>query len=349
MTAGHAFSFLSAESPQLPDVIAVVGGDATLRLWSIWKAIGDGDRSSFDGESLKWSDIRDDLSTASLFDLGDKRSIVIRDADPFVSKYRGEIEGYLEKPSSASRLILELQSLAKNTRVYKLIDKHHQLVVCGMSTEKGSGITAASRRKFLSEKLGERHSCQLENAAIDGLLDALGDDLGMIDTEVAKLALYVDPGGKIDRGLVDSVVGGWQAKSVWQITDAIATGNAADALKHLDKLILGGQRPIALLPQIAFALRKLGMATAIVEHLERSDRKWRLEDAVAAAMDRPYQVAAAAAQLKKMGRHRGRKLLPWLLDADLRLKGTHSQEGRDRMLLEHLVFRLAAEAQPDRG
>jgi DNA polymerase-3 subunit delta len=45
-----------------------------------------------------------------------------------------------------------------------------------------------------------------------------------------------------------------------------------------------------------------------------------------------------------MGRDTARQLLPWLLDADLRLKGTHSNEGRDRFLLENLVIRLAKEA-----
>ena len=73
---------------------------------------GDGDVTQFDGETTRWSDLRDDLATASLFDMGGKRTIVVRGADKFVSEHRGEVEKYIAKPGSASRFILELDSLA---------------------------------------------------------------------------------------------------------------------------------------------------------------------------------------------------------------------------------------------
>ncbi len=107
----------------------------------------------------------------------------------------------------------------------------------------------------------------------------------------------------------------------------------------------GGQRPIALLPQIAWSLRRLAMATAVVEHRERSGRHWQLEEALSlAGISRPADIGRAKSQLTGLGRERAKKLLPWLLDADLRLKGTHSAEGRDRFLLEQLVMRLAKSA-----
>ncbi len=82
------------------------------------------------------------------------------------------------------------------------------------------------------------------------------------------------------------------------------------------------------------------MATAVVEHRERQGRRVQLPEALAAAgINRDTQ--RSAAQLKGLGRDRGKQLLPWLLDADLRLKGTHSAAGRDRFLLEQLVTRLA--------
>ena len=66
----------------------------------------------------------------------------------------------------------------------------------------------------------------------------------MPDSEIAKLrALYLEPGGSIDESLVREIVTGWQGKTVWEINDAIAAGNASDALKHLDKLMSGGQPP----------------------------------------------------------------------------------------------------------
>ncbi|MCG8648208.1 MAG: DNA polymerase III subunit delta, partial [Pirellulales bacterium] len=149
-------------------------------------------------------------------------------------------------------------------------------------------------------------------------------------------------GETIGEPLVRDVVAGWQGKTIWQITDAIAAGDAAEALRQLDKLMSGGQRPIALLPQIAWSLRRLAMATAVVEHRERCGRKWQLEDALSSAgVHRPAEIARAKTQLQGLGRQRAKMLLPWLLDVDLRLKGTHSAEGRDRFILEQFVMRLA--------
>ena len=46
--------------------------------------------------------------------------------------------------------------------------------------------------------------------------------------------------------------------------------------------------------------------------------------------------------MKRMKREKAVQLLAWLLDADLRLKGTHSADGRDRFMLEQFVMRLAS-------
>jgi DNA polymerase-3 subunit delta len=321
------------------------GSDATLRSWSLLALTSRGDVTQVDGDTSRWSDLRDDLATASLFDMGDKRTIIVRGADKFVSNHRPEVESFIAKPSRAARLILELDSLASNTRIYKALSKDQMLVACGSATDSKSGVTAATRRKFLTGYVAKQHETKLAKAAADALVEMLGDEVGMLDTEIAKLALYVEPGAPIDEALVRDVVAGWQGKTVWQITDAIAAGDAAEAIRQLDKLMTGGQRPIALLPQIAWSLRRLGMATAIVEYMERSGRRWRLEDALSqAGVKRPADVSRATSQLKALRRDRGKQLLPWLLDADLRLKGTHSAEGRDRFLLEQLVVKLAKSA-----
>ena len=345
MAVQHAFEFLKEDDVPSHAVTAVFGGDTTLRLWSLQRIVGDADATEFDGDSAIWSDMRDDLSTASLFDMGEKRAIIIRNADRFVSSHRSELEDYINKPSTASRLVLDLGSLASNTRIYKSLNKDHLLVACGSGSDKKMGVTAATRRKFLTSYVADRHQTKLSTAAADALVEMLGEDIGYLDTEIAKLALYCDEGQGIEEDLVRDIVAGWQGKTVWQITDAIAAGDSAEALKQLDKLMSGGQRPIALLPQIAWSLRRLGMATAVVKHHENTGRTWNLNDALSAAgMRRPDEIQRGTKQLKGLGRERASQLLPWLLDSDLRLKGTHSTEGRDRFLLEQLVLKLARDS-----
>ena len=345
MPKTNALEFLlSVSADQSVDfaVAGLFGGDSTLMTWCTSMLTGKADVTDVDGLTARWIDIKDDLSTASLFDMGEKRTIVIRDADKFVSSHRAEIEGYLGKPGTAARLVLQLESLASNTNVYKTLNKSHHLLQCTAETGQKTGVTAAARRKFLTGYVAGRHQAKLASTAADALVEMIGHDIGFLDTEIAKLALYLEPGGTIDESLVRDIVAGWQGKTIWQITEAISSGNAAEALKQLDKLIDGGQPAVALLPQIAWSLRRLGLATAAHMRAERSGRTQRLEDSLSkAGINRPHEITRSIADLKRMKRDKASQLLAWLLDADLRLKGTHSSDGRDRFLLEQFVLKLA--------
>ncbi|MEM6469473.1 MAG: DNA polymerase III subunit delta [Planctomycetota bacterium] len=343
MPRKHAFEFLTdadAGSTEFA-IAALFGGDSTLTSWCASRLIGDADVAEFPGKGTRWSDVRDELATASLFDMGDSRTVVIRDADKFVSENRKELEAYFEKPSQTTRLVLMLDALASNTKVYKSLDKNHTLLCCSAETGKKSGVSAAVRRKFLTKFVASRHQAKLNDSAADALVEMIGDDCGFLDTEVAKLALYLQPGETITEPLVRDVVAGWQGKTIWQITEAIASGDAAEAIKQLDKLISGGQPAIALLPQIAWSLRRLGLATCAHLAAEQRGGRPRLEESLERAGVRSFEVSRVKADLKRMKRDKASKLLGWLLDADLRLKGTHSADGRDRFLLEQFVTRLA--------
>lgn len=339
----EAFDLIQSppEIEQLPAIVILFGDDSTLRTWALRLLTSGGDAETVEGETALWRDIRDEVSTVSLFDTGQRRVVIVREADALVKKYRTEVEDYVAKPSSAGRLILELKSLASNTRLYKATDKQHLLVHCGLpKSGKSKNPDAGKLRKFLTGTIAARHQCKLSAGAADLLVDLIGTDIGMLDTELAKVALYTDPGGKIDEEMIRDIVGGWKGNTIWQTIDAAAGGDAAEALRQLDKMMSSGEQPIALLPQIAWSMRRLGMATAAVDYAEQSGRRPSVTDALKAA-GITYDTKKAETQLRQLGRQRGRKLLHWLLDADMKLKGSHSTSGPDRFVLEELVFKLA--------
>lgn len=340
----ESFDLIQASPNQdkLPAVVVLFGDDATLKSWVLRLLTADGDAETVEGEGSLWRDIRDEVSTVSLFDSGQRRVVIVRDGDALLKKYRSEIEDYLAKPSSAGRLILELKTLASNTRLYKAAEKDHLLVHCGVpKSPRGKNLDTGKLRKFITDAIAARHQCKLTTGAADLLVDLVGTDIGMLDTEVAKVALYLEPGGKIDEQMIRDVVGGWKGNTIWQTVDAAASGNAAEALRQLDKMMSSGEQPIALLPQMAWSMRRLGLATAAVDYAETQGRRPAISDALAAAGVRPFELKNAENQLRQLGRARGRKLLHWLLEADIKLKGTHSTSGPDRFVLEELVLKLA--------
>jgi DNA polymerase III subunit delta len=57
-------------------------------------------------------------------------------------------------------------------------------------------------------------------------------------------------------------------------------------------------------------------------------------------------LATAEKRLIQLSRKRGEKLYRWLMDVDLALKGSHSQDDRARWALEQLVLRMARQPAP---
>jgi DNA polymerase-3 subunit delta len=345
----HAFDFLgraAMPTDALPPVMVVVGSDSTLRSWVIGRLMADADVAVMEGVDTKWIDLHDELSTASLFSMGELRTVVVRGGDPLVKDCRAELEQHFAKPGSTSRLILEVELLPSNTRLYKAAEQEHLVIGCSapqITAGRNQHPDIPRIRKFLIETIAPKHQTRLTEGAATTLIEMLGDQIGMLDSEIAKLAVHLEVGGTITEALVRDVVAGWIGKTMWEINDAAAGGNATEALRHLDKLIIGGQAPIALLPQLAWALRRLGMATAVVDQIEATGRRPTPQDGLKGVgfKGRPEDFKKAEYQMKQLGRDRARKLLTWLLETDLMLKGSHSAAPRDRWAIEELVCRLA--------
>ncbi len=345
MTILHAYDFLTSPLPSIPGVTVIAGNDSGLRGWTVSLLNQHDDLTTHDGELARWNDVRDDLSTASLFSFGEARRVIIRSADKLVKDSRAELEQYAGETGHTSQMVLEVESLPSNTRLYKVVAKDHLVIQCSVPTV-GSGRTPrpdmAKITPFVCEHLAPKHSCKITKGAVDTLVELLGTDSCMLDSEIAKLAVYLPRNGTINESLVREVTLGWRGKSIWDTSDAAAGGQAAEALKHLEKLMIGGERPIALLPQLSWSLRRLGTAMAAFEGKESEGAKVQLRDALNAVGFKggPQDFAKAEAQLKQLGRQRASKLLEWLLETDLRLKGSHSQEGRDRWAMEELIFKM---------
>ncbi len=340
----HAFDFLTKTPEPLPPVVIAAGNDSTLRGWVVLSLSQNADTSMLDGDTARWIDLKDELSTASLFSAGERQTVVVRNGDGLVKDHRAELEQHAASPGDASRLILELEQLASNTRLYKAVEKDHLLIQCSApTTASGKATDTTKIRKFLVGHLAPKYQTKLTDGAASALIELVGDNIGMLDCEIAKLAVHLEVNDTITETLVRDVVAGWIGKTMWEINDAAASGNAAEALRHLDKLLSGGQAPQALLPQLSWALRRLGMATAVVDEMEASGRRGSPQEGLRASGFRgsPNDLKKAESQMKQIGRDRARQLLPWLLEADLKLKGSHSSPPRDRWVLEELVCKLA--------
>jgi len=283
-------------------------------------------------------DVLDELSTMAMFG-GGKRLVVVDEADAFVTRYRAELEDYVARPASGGVLVLSLRSFPSNTRLYKAV------LSAGMAIECSAPPTARLA-KWIADWGAQSHKLRISSSAAEMLLDIIGPELGLLDQELAKLALVAGGDRKITDEMVQQMVGGWRAKTTWVMLDAALAGDAAAALAQLDRLLSSGETPVGLLGQISASLRRLAAATRLILRGEATGRRIALRDALELAGVRSFVLQKTERELRRLGRNRGSQLYHWLLEADLDLKGDSSLS--PRLILERLILRLAAAEAPSR-
>lgn len=355
----HAFDYLRAPAEHAPAAVSVVFGDEAflkqLAIRQLRKDVLEDDDApfaTFTGDTVEWRDVADELSTVALFGGGGRRLAIVEGADNFVRDNRARLEDYVEKPKANSVLVLDVTNWQSNTRLYKALDQSGLQIEC-RAPQKAIGkrkvLDEGRLVKWLSSWSRHRHDAKLQPVAGELLLELVGPEFGLLDQELAKLALFAEPGGEITPEMVRDVVGGWRTQTIWELLDAACDGNAADALEQLDHLLQSGEHPVALFGQISWSLRRFAAATRIYQQAERAGRKPSVRQALEQAGFRKWPKEAmerAERQLRQLGRQRAARMYRWLLETDLALKGSHSAPPRARLALEKLLVRMAKHLSP---
>ncbi len=288
----------------------------------------------FDGREAAMRDVTDALASRALFG-GGRHLVVVEQADDFVSQNRPALEDYVSHAKPDSVLVLDVKQWASTTRLAKALADGGLQVECKFPPP-------ARLAKWLVGWSKGHHNALLDPAAAELLVESVEADMGLLDQELAKLAASAGAGSAITPELVRQSVVGWRAQTAWAMLDAALAGESRAALVQLDRLLLSGDVPIALLAQIGASLRRFAAATRLIEQAEQARRRITLRSALAEAGMKPFVLAKAEDQLRRLGRTRAKQLYGWLLEADLSLKGSSSSPARARLVLEQLIVRLSA-------
>jgi DNA polymerase-3 subunit delta len=327
-----ALAFVEAKkTAEVQPVYVLAGEERFLKLQALERirqlVLGEGGddfaRSTYVGEATDLATVRDELATLPF--LGGRRLVIIQDADGFISKYRDGLEDCFTKPSRTGVLVLDVKTWKATTRLAKLLPEAG-LITCGVPERNA----AAWVRGWLNKWAASQYGKKLEPSAVDLLLSLVGFELGVLDQELAKLAVFVGAGPQISAKDVDQLVGHSREENVWQMFDAIAKGEKAKALAMLHHLLDQGQDPIAVLGALGWQLRRI----AQVARLRQEGVP--LGPAVQRAGLFKFD------QVDQLLRHLGpcaEQIFDWLLEADLGMKGGTTLP--PRTVLERLIIRLA--------
>ncbi len=341
--AEHCFDLLFATElkAELPPVVAAFGDDAFLRRRTTLQllklsGIDEQEARAFEGDECVWRDVHDELATVSLFDPDQRRVALVKNADDLVKASRPQMEKWASSPVPSSLLLLELSTFPSNTKLYKIVNEKGRLIDC--SAPKGKTAEA-----WIKQWASTQYQLTLTSAQTGFILDRVGNEYGLLDQELAKASLYAGDKGKITDDQLKLAIGSWRTQTVWEIVAAAAEGRTAEALEQLHRVLLAGEVPHAIAPQMSWSLRRYATAAHLVAQAERAHKRLPLRDALMHAGFRPFEVGKAEEQLRRIGRHRGLALLDWLLELDLKIKGSHAHDDRAALAIEELIVRLAGE------
>jgi DNA polymerase-3 subunit delta len=169
----------------------------------------------------------------------------------------GGLEAYLGNPEPSNVLVLVATDVNRSTRLGKSLDKLAVTVECdGFSTEGFDGAQTALRKamQFAADR-AKAAGKRIDAPGLTALVERAGPDIMRLRKDIDTLVLFVGEAAAITAQDVRQVVGAAQQFDDWAITNAIAAGDAAAALRHVQLMIENGSSPFQMLGQLGWWVR----------------------------------------------------------------------------------------------
>ena len=226
---------------------------------------GDVGTFSFDGQSAGLADVLDELRTYSL--LQPYKLVVVDRAEEFVRRFREPMERYAAAPVDQATLVLRSDGWHPGN-IDKLIAKVGAVVKCD-TLRRGDAEAWVLRRS------AAHHGRPIAAAAAKLMVVRLGCDLGLLDSELGKLAALAEPGATIQPALVEQMVGRSSDEKAWVIQEAVlqaldptslatSAQRADDMIRKVHDLVdLAGNDPTPVVWAVADLMRKLCYGAAL--------------------------------------------------------------------------------------
>lgn len=271
-------------------------------------------------------DVLDELRTLPF--LAERRVVVVKGADKFVSENRELLERYFDKPCPTGVLILAVNSWDSRTKLAKKLSKAGKLI-----------SISEPKRWQLPQRLvkyaRDAHSKNLAGGAAELLIELTGDELGRLYGEVDKLALFADKQKNITAEHVESLVGHNRLFNAFAVIDAVTAGDTAGAVDRLRAMFAEDRSAeFKVVGAFAFHFRRMFKAKVLLEKGERANevagklRIWGNKDGFFSQLRRM--------SLKKIG-----DVLQQLAEIDYAIKTGRTKA---QVAIEQLVLRLGSGA-----
>lgn len=228
--------------------------------------------------SVPLSQILDELRTLPF--LTERRVVVVKAADDFVSKNRQLLEKYFDNPCPTGTLILTVSRWDARTRL------------AGKLGDVGKLISITQPQSWqlpprLIRYADDAHGKKLATAAAELLIELTGDKLLRLYSEIDKLALFAQDEEVITARHVELLIGHNRLFNAFAVIDSCLAGNVAEAVARLRNTFAQDKSAeYTIVGAFAFHFRRMFNAKVLLEkghntsEIAKRLRIWSNKDAL---------------------------------------------------------------------
>jgi DNA polymerase-3 subunit delta len=287
----------------------------------------------FNYDQLRGSDVNaEDLASMAATPplMAAYRVIVIRDAQGLSVKAREVVEAIAGAPPAGLILVVTAQIPAQSKAKFYTTLQQRALSI------DFPAIDALDLPGWLTVHASEQHGLELELDAARAMVGGVGSQLGILASELEKLAAYVDGRARITLDDVRAVGGYLPRVDRWAWFDLVMEKRFPQALQLLPELIASGENGVGLVIGMSAQIIRLGLAIAggkeALERELKGYQRWMAGRVLAAA--RAWTAEEVDVAVEE------------LLRTDRLLK---SASLTDRQAVEELLLRLAERVRSKRN
>ena len=179
---------------------------------------------------------------------GGRRVVRIKGA---TDKLNDAIAGLLEERRGDAMVIVEAGELQPRSKLRAAFEKAGNAAALACYRDEKRDLM-----KVVVEEL-DNHDVRVQRAATEMLAAYLGGDRLLTRNELAKLALYVGPGGEASVADVEAVVADSSFLSHDRIAHAVAAGDLDDLDRSLERALAERESPVGLIGSVRRHLTRL--------------------------------------------------------------------------------------------
>lgn len=280
------------------------------------------------GDQIKSDPARlsDELCAFSL--MGGERVVVVRDATDKIAEVIADI---FESISECAYLVVVAGELAAKSSLRRLYEREKRFAALACYLDEGSSLMELIRTTLTG------YGLRVDRDAALYLSRSLGNDRGVTQQELAKIALYMGEDEEVTLAIAQALTGGNREAGYDDLCHAVATGDLAALEGALASMMEGGEAAVAILRALQRHFQRLQLMVGMVEEGVSPDRAME-------SLKPPVffkEVPRFKAQLGRWNVRKAARALDILLAAEREVKATGSAP---ELLCRQALVRLAVAA-----